>query len=289
MAADELLNTGLSISYGIATLLVISLGLAVIFGIMGVINLAHGEFVMLGAFTTVTAANAGVTLWLAMLMAPVAVAALGLVIERGLIRHLYDRRVEGTLLATFGLSLILQQAAALIFGTSPEGVGTPLGNASFGRFTVSEYDLVIMAAAGVLIAIVVWLFTRTRYGLLARATMQNREMAGALGVNTSRVNMLTFALGSALAGAAGALLAPTLGVVPSMGQALIPQAFMTVVVGGPAAVTGTTASAGLLGGIQEIVAEVSTPFLGTGALLVAAIVILRVMPEGLSGRWGRSL
>jgi urea transport system permease protein len=101
--------------------------------------------------------------------------------------------------------------------------------------------------------------------------------------------MITFALGSALAGAAGALLAPTLGVVPAMGQSLISQAFMTVVVGGPAAVTGTTASAGLLGGVQEGVAQLTSPFLGTAALLFAAIVILRVLPGGLSGRWSRSL
>jgi branched-chain amino acid transport system permease protein len=136
---------------------------------------------------------------------------------------------------------------------------------------------------------VFWVFTRTRYGVMARAATQLPAMASALGVNARRLNTLTFGFGAALAGAGGALLAPIAGVVPSMGQAYVGRAFMTVVVGGPGVLTGTASAAGLLGTVNSVVSQTTTPLLGTTALLVVSMVLLRLLPSGISGRWGRRL
>jgi branched-chain amino acid transport system permease protein len=288
MAADRLLNLALSLLTSVALLAVISIGLAVIFGMMGVINLAHGEFLMLGAFFTLSGVRAGLNVWPAMLVAALGVGLVGLVVERLLIQFLYGR-LAATMLATWGLGLILVQAVVFLYGPATQGIPTPLGSFSIGRYSVSQYSLVLIAAAVVLLGLVYWVFTRTRYGTMARAATQLPHMASAIGINAKRVNMLTFTFGAALAGAGGALLAPIAGVVPSMGQAYVGRAFMTVVVGGPGVLIGTASSAGLLGSVQSIVANLTTSFLGTAALLVVAIVLLRVLPTGISGRFRRQL
>ncbi|WP_433171525.1 branched-chain amino acid ABC transporter permease [Actinoallomurus sp. CA-150999] len=281
----DVTNIGVNVLNDVATLIIVSLGLSIVFGMMGVINMAHGEFIMIGSFTVIIAARHGLPLWAGMLVAPVIVGVLGVLTERLLIRRLYGKRIEGTLLATFGLSLVLQQGATLLAGSSPRGVATPFGSITVGRYAIDWYSLIVIAAAPALIGVVLVLFLCTRYGLLARATMQNRAMADSLGIDTARINMLTFGLGSAIAGGAGALLAPVLAVVPTMGVPLISAAFIAVVLGGPAAVTGTAASAGLLGSVRQGVSLVSTPLLGTAALLATATVILRLLPEGISGRF----
>ena len=291
MSADQLnwlLNLLLSMQLSIAVLVIVSIGLAVVFGMMGIINLAHGEFLMLGAYTTLVAVRAGLPLWLAMILAAGAVGVFGLMVERLLIRHLYGRLAD-SMLATWGLSLIMAQAMVLIFGPSTQGIATPAGSIQIGSYSVSYYSLVLVAAALLLLAIVFWVFTRTRYGVMARAATQIPEMAAAVGINSDLITAGTFAFGSALAGAAGALLAPLVGVMPTMGQAYIARAFMTVIVGGPGVLSGTATASVLLGGAENVVSYLSTPFFGQGALLVLAIVLLRVLPTGLSGRWQRQL
>jgi branched-chain amino acid transport system permease protein len=285
---DQLANIVISVLNSVALLVIISIGLAVIFGMMRVINLAHGEFLMLGAFATLQWTRWGVGIWPAMVLAALSVGLFGLVVERLLIQHLYGRLAD-TMLATWGLSLILVQAVVEIYGPATRGIPTPLGSFSIGRYSFSEYRLVMIGGALGLLALVLWVFTRTRYGIIARAVTQRPQMAAALGINIKVVNMATFALGSALAGAGGALLAPVAGVVPSMGGAYIATAFMTVVVGGPGVLTGTSAASGILGSIQYAVSYATTPFFGVGAVLIAAILILRVMPTGLSGRLSRQL
>jgi urea transport system permease protein len=221
-------------------------------------------------------------------IATLAMGAFGLAVERLLIRHLYGR-LEATMLATFGLALILEQAAVLIWGTSSTGISTPLSSFRIGRFSFSEYEVALTAIALLLLVVVYLVFTRTRFGIMARATTQNPEMASTLGINARGVNMGTFAFGAALAGAGGAALAPITSVSPSMGNGYIADAFMTVVVGGAGVVTGTTISAGLLGSVKHLVSERTSVVLGALALLVLAIAILRVMPEGISGRLRRTL
>ncbi|MEI7556010.1 hypothetical protein [Candidatus Chlorohelix sp.] len=288
MNLDQLLNQLLTALTSISLLLLISIGLAVIFGMMGIINLAHGEFLMLGAFATLAGVRVGLNIWLAMLLAPLLVGLFGLLVERLLIQFLYGRLAD-SMLATWGLSLIMVQAVVFIFGTTTQGIPTPLGNFSLGQYSVSWYSVVLILAALLLISVVFWVFKRTRYGLLARAAMQLPEMAMSLGINTRRLNALTFAFGSALAGAGGALLAPITGVVPGMGQAYIGRAFMNVIIAGPGVLTGTTAASGLLGTVEYTASYVSTPFIGQAALLIFAIVLIRFLPTGLSGRWGKQL
>jgi len=285
---DQLVNFAASLLTGVALLVVISLGLAVIFGMMGVINLAHGEFLMLGAFFTLSGVRAGLNVWLAMIVAALAVGLVGLAVERLLIQFLYGR-LAATMLAKWGLSLILVQVVVLAYGPATQGIPTPLGAVRVGRYSLSEYNLVLIAAALLLLAVVFLVFTRTRYGTMARAATQLPDMAGAVGINARRVNMLTFGFGAALAGAGGALLAPVAGVVPSMGQAYVGRAFMTVVVGGPGVLTGTATAAGLLGSVDSLVSNAFSSFLGTASLLVVAIVLLRLLPTGISGRWRRQL
>lgn len=288
MQVDQLTNLAVSLLTSVALLVIVSVGLAVIFGMMGVINLAHGEFLMLGAFFTLSGVRAGLNVWVAMVVASVAVGVVGLVVERLLIQFLYGR-LAATMLATWGLSLILVQVVVLVYGPATQGIPTPLGSTRIGRFSLSEYNLVLIAAAVLLLAVVYWVFTHTRYGTMARAATQLPQMASAIGINAKRVNMLTFAFGAALAGAGGALLAPIAGVVPSMGQAYVGRAFMTVVVGGPGVLTGTAAASGLLGTVDSLVSNVFSSFLGTASLLVVAIVLLRLLPTGISGRLRRQL
>ena len=278
----------LQVAYGIANLALIGLGLAIIFGMMRVINLAHGEFLMLGGYTVVVATNNGVNLWFAMLiLAPVVVGLIGVVVERVLIRFLYGRMVD-TLLATWGLSLFLIGLVTTIFGpTTTTTVSPPVGALKIGDFFTSGYELFLIAVTLALFALVYAVLKFTKLGLLARGTMQRADMAAALGVSTSTIYMITFGLGAALAGLAGALLAPITGVVPTIGAAYIAKAFITVISGGAAILAGTASAAALLGFINQAITFITGPTVGEVALLVAAIVLLRLLPTGITGRFFR--
>ena len=281
---DLALAVGLQVLTGVAVLVIVSLGLAVVFGMMRVINLAHGEFMMLGAFAAVLASGAGLSLWVAMLVvAPLAVGLFGLVVERLLIRRLYGRMVD-TMLATWGLSLALVGGMTMLVGNSVSGVSAPLGSVAIGGFRTSGYDLFLIGAAAAL-SLGVWAALRfTRWGLVARGTMQDAETASALGVAPDRVYAATFAVGAALSGLAGALLAPLSGVVPTMGAAYIARAFITVITGGAAILAGTLSASGLLGTVSTLGTFLSTPVLGEVAMLAVAIVLLRLLPRGITGR-----
>jgi urea transport system permease protein len=272
---------------GIATLVLITLGLGVIYGMMRVINLAHGEFMMLGAYTAVTASQAGVNIWIAMLiLPPLLVGAVGLLLERTLIRFLYGRIID-TMLATWGVSLGLIGFTATIFGNVVRAVPTPLGGFSIGRYGVGLYSLVIVGAAAVSLFAMLALLRYTKFGLILRATMQNPNMAAALGVSPPTIYMAAFALGSALAGLAGGVLAPISGVSPGMGAAYIAKAFITVLGGGPAIITGTGLASSVFGLINELVSFQTTPVIGDVALLAAAVLMIRILPQGITGRFLR--
>lgn len=280
----------LDVLNGVASLILLCTGLAVIFGMMRIINLAHGEFLMLGAYATVVSTNAGVNVWVAMLVvAPLFVGAVSLVVERCLIRFLYGRLVD-TMLATWGLSLFIVGLVTTIYGNTIQGVPTPLGGFSIGAYRSSLYTLFLVAMAVLLLAAVWAVLRYTRLGLIARATMQNPNMAAALGVSPNRVYMVTFAVGAAITGLAGGLLAPVSGVVPTMGAAYVAKAFITVVGGGSAILAGTASAAGLFGFINQMAAYLTTPVFGEVTLFVSAIILIRVLPQGISGRFfGRSL
>jgi branched-chain amino acid transport system permease protein len=284
---DYALVVALQILSGVATLVIVSLGLAVVFGMMRVINLAHGEILMLGGYTAILAASHGVNLWLSVLVLPPAIVGIiGAIVERLLIRRLYGRMID-TMLATWGLSLTLIGGVTMLFGNSVTGISAPFGSVAVGRFHVAGYDMFLVAAALVLIGIVWAVLKLTPAGLIARGTMQNAEMASALGVPPDRVYALTFAAGSALSGLAGGLIAPVSGVLPTMGTAYIAKAFITVITGGAAMLTGTLVASGLLGTVSTTFTFLFTPVFGEVALLVVAIILLRLLPRGITGRFLR--
>jgi branched-chain amino acid transport system permease protein len=239
---------------------------------------------MLGAYTVVLASKYGLSVWLGIVVAPVVVGAIGLVVERCLIRFLYGRLLD-TMLATWGLSIALIATVTLIFGPATEGVATPLGHFEIAGYAAPTYNLFVIAAAGASVALTWCLFRFTKFGLLARATMQNAEMVAALGVHPPTIYLMTFGLGSALAGLAGAIMAPLTGVVPSLGLAFIAKVFITVSAGGAAIFGGTLAAGTALGTIESIVSLLSTPIYGQVAMLGCALILLRAAPQGISVLW----
>ena len=274
---DLYIALALQIVYGIANLVLISLGLAIIFGMMRVINLAHGEFLMLGGYTVVISTNAGVNIWLAMLiLAPLVVGIIGVIVERVMIRFLYGRMVD-TLLATWGLSLVLIGLVTTIFGAqTATTISPPIGAIQIGDFTSSGYELFLIGVTIILSILAYCALKYTRIGLIARGT--------ALGVSTSRTYAITFGVGAAVSGLAGGLLAPITGVLPSIGATYIAKAFITVISGGTAILAGTLSASTLLGGVNAVLSYLTGPTIGEVGLLVVAIVLLRLMPQGITAR-----
>jgi len=282
---DLAMLAGIQILYAIASLFLISVGLAIIFGMMGVINFAHGEFLMLGGFAFILSVRAGVNFWVAMfVVAPLAVAFIGVVIERLIIRHLYGRIVE-TILATWGLSLLLIGLASSLFGYYQMGVSPPLGSVQIGSYQEGGYTFFVIGVAVAVAVGLYFLLRHTPFGLIARGTMQSADMASALGVNVKRVYSVTFGIGAALSGLAGAIFAPLTGVLPISGLTYIAKAFITVILGGALPLTGAALSSALLGTVSQATTLVSTSVLGEVMLLVTAIVLLRVLPSGITGRF----
>ncbi|RQT15000.1 branched-chain amino acid ABC transporter permease [Burkholderia contaminans] len=284
---DTILIWVFTVVNAIAILALISSGLAVIFGMMRVINFAHGEFLMLGGYATILACRLGLNIWVAIfVVAPLTVGLIGCLVERLIIRRMYGNLV-GTMLATWGLSLFLIGGITAIFGNTINGVSAPLGTIRVGSsgYTLGAYQVAIVAIAFALVAGGYVVLMRTRVGLVARATMLNPELASVLGFNQSRIYAVTFTLGAALSGFAGALLAPISGVTPHMGAAYVAKAFVTVICGGGSVVAGLMSAATVLGPVEALVSVVATPIVGQAALLLVAIVLLRIYPKGISGLW----
>jgi branched-subunit amino acid ABC-type transport system permease component len=278
---------GIEFVYTIASLTLISLGLAVIFGMMRIINLAHGEFLVLGSYAAILAVRYGVNIWIACLVvAPLVVGAIGLVVERLVMRFLYGRIVE-TMLATWGLSLFIVGALTTAFGDTTEGISAPLGPVTIGAYQTSGYSLFVIAFTAVVLGAVYLLLRFTRFGLFARGTMQDPDMASALGVRVPKVYALTFALGSALAGLAGGILAPVTGVFPTIGGSYIGRAFVTVISGGSSILAGTLSASTLLGTVGQIGTFATNQVFGEVALSLTAIVLIRFLPQGITSRFFR--
>ncbi|MDE4131594.1 branched-chain amino acid ABC transporter permease [Phaeobacter sp. QD34_3] len=271
--------------YAVASLILVSAGLAVVFGMMKVINLAHGEFMMMGGYATITAVNLGVNIFLAMLViAPIVVGLIGLAVERLVIRHLYGRLVD-TMLATWGLSLFFIGLATMIFGNTTTGISTPIPGFAIGNYQINGYNFFIIVVAVLLLVGMLLILKTTRAGLIARGAMQRADMAAALGYSPDRIYMATFFFGSALSGMAGAVLAPLVGLVPTSGGAYIAKAFITVIAGGPSLIAGLFSSAGFFGVVNQFFTFAVSPVIGEVALLVAAVVLLRLLPQGITGKF----
>ena len=271
--------------YAIASLILIGAGLAVVFGMMKVINLAHGEFMMMGGYATITAVGLGVNVFVAMLIvAPLIVGLIGLIVERLVIRHLYGRLVD-TMLATWGLSLFFIGLTTMIFGNTTTGISTPIPGFAVGNYQINGYNFFIIVVAVLLLIGILLVLKTTRAGLIARGAMQRSDMAATLGYSPDRIYMATFFAGSALSGLAGAVLAPLVGLVPTSGGAYIAKAFITVIAGGPSLVAGLLSSAGVFGVVSQIFTFAISPVIGEVALLIAAVILLRLLPQGITGRF----
>lgn len=288
MELDQILFTGLTALSTVSILLIATIGLAVIFGLMGVINLAHGEFIMLGAYITLFSVRAGVPFVVALLLATVALAIFGAVIEKLIISRLYGRLLD-TLLATWGIGLVMYQAAILIFGSYTSGIGLPVGTVSVGRYTMSSYFVMLIVLAFVLAWVVYLVFAKTRYGVMSRAAIQDPMMANSVGISTSRLNTLTFAFGAGLAGLAGGLLVPAFPATPDMGVAFVSKAFLAVVTAGPMIITGTVGALIGVGGVSSVGGILFTSVMGDIVFFVITILVLRFFPNGITGGWSGKL
>lgn len=275
------LFAGLSMA---SILLMIALGLAIIYGAMGVINLAHGEFVMLGAYTTwALQTYAGIGILLALPIVFIVVAAVGWIIEKVVVQNLYHRPLD-TILATWGIGIILQQAVRLGIGAESRFVKGPellSGNTQIGPLIMSNYRIfLIFFSAAVLYG--TWLLmTRTEFGMKLRAIIQNRSISECYGIEAKRIYSLTFAYGAGLAGIAGALITPLFSTIPTMGTGLVVDAFLVVIVGGLGSLIGAASAAVLIGEATALFSIVINDTLGRIAVLAGIIVLIRFRPRGL--------
>lgn len=280
-APEPLLTQFLNGATLVSVLILISMGLAIIFGVMGVINLAHGEFFILGAYTVIGADALGLNPWVGIALAPLAVGAFGGLVERGLIRYLYARPVE-TLLATWGLSIVIRQLIRLVFGVSYRASPHPLlGDLTVFGFSYPAYRVVLMTASVAVILVAFYVFYRTDYGLKIRAITQDVEMAAALAINTSRMYFYTFAFGSALAGLAGALMTPEITVSPEAGLSFLARAFFVVILGGIGHLAGVVGGALVVGELETFLSYLISAITAQALVLLIAIVIIRFRPHGL--------
>ena len=281
-------------------LLLVALGLAITYGLMGVINMAHGELMMIGAYATYVVQGLfqkylpGAFDWYLLASVPVAFmtsALMGVLLERAVIRFLYGRPLE-TLLATWGISLILMQLVRTLFGAQNVGVENPSwmsgGVQVMGNLSLPYNRLVIIGFAIAVLAGVAWLISKTRLGLFVRGVTQNRPIASCMGVNTARVDTYAFALGSGIAGLAGCALSQVGNVGPDLGQGYIVDSFMVVVLGGVGQLAGTVYAALGLGILNKFLEGWTGAVLAKIAVLVFIIIFIQKRPQGIFAMKGRS-
>ena len=290
------LSSGLSNSLSLGSILILTaLGLAITFGVMRVINMAHGEMMMLGAYTAVAITDPlyhiGLNLYVAIPASFLVVALVGYLLEVSLIRFLYDRPLD-TLLATWGVGMILQQVVLLRFGANLQPMHLPeelQGGWAVGGLTIPVYRVFIVGVTLLcLLAVYLWFF-KTSFGLKIRAVVQNRPMAAALGINTRWVDSLTFAFASGLAGVAGCILAYLYTVKYNMGNDYIVEAFMVVILGGVGQLLGTVGGGALIGTADSLVEKVlGNASLAKVVVLLAVIVFIQFRPSGLFATKERS-
>jgi len=274
----------------VAILVIAALGLAIIFGVAGVINMAHGEMIMVGAYTAAVVGKLGGNTFLAIPIAFIVVGLLGLAIERGVIQWIYDRPLE-TLLATWGVGIILQVVIKLIFGPELYYVGAPKilegGFRVVGRLPFPWYRLFLIVMAILLLALVFYVIFKTDLGLKVRAVRRNRAISGCLGIDTARIDMTIFAFGSGLAGVAGAVLAPIKSVSTAMGFPYAVDSYMVLVLGGVGSLWGVLTGGALIGEAETILSFIFNNVIGRLLVFLFIVIIIRVVPRGIFGYYER--
>ncbi len=283
---DAIITQFLSGFSVVAILMIVALGLAIIFGVAGVINMAHGEFIMVGAYTAAVVGQLGGNTFIAIPVAFFVVGLIGLIVERGIIQWIYERPLE-TLLATWGVGIILQVLMKLIFGPQLYYVGAPKvldgGFRVIGLLPFPWYRLFLIFLAIVLMVITYLLLFKTDLGLKVRAVRRNRSITGCLGIDTAKVDMLIFAFGSGLAGVAGAALAPIKSVSTTMGFSYAVDSFMVLVLGGVGSLWGVVAGSALIGEAETILSFIYNNVIGKLLVFIFIVLAIRVFPKGLFG------
>lgn len=290
--------------YGVSlgsVLLLAALGLAITFGLMGIINMAHGELLMIGAYTTYVCQRVFITyfpgavdayLIAALPAAFIVTATVGIALERTVIRWLYGRPLE-TLLATWGISLMLMQLVRTLFGAQNVEVANPSwmsGGVTVLGSLVLSYNRIFIIIFAMLVVFAVWLIlNKTRLGLFVRAVTQNRRMAGCIGVSTGRIDMMTFGLGSGIAGLGGVALSQLGNVGPDLGQGYIVDSFMVVVLGGVGQLLGTVIAAFGLGEVNKFLEPFAGAVMAKILILAFIIIFIQRRPQGLFAQKGRSV
>jgi branched-chain amino acid transport system permease protein len=279
------LMTGIALG---AVYALLAVGLSLIFGMLTVVNFAHGAFFMVGAFLGVYFMNLTGNFWFSLLLVPIAVGAIGLLCERFLVRPLYGRGIDYPLLLTFGLSYVMIEAMRFVFGIEGVPSSTPpelrgAVNLGFGHFPL--YRLFLIAATAVIV-LGLWLFIeKTRFGLIIRAGSRDPEIVKVLGIDISKVWLLVFGIGTAIAGLSGLLAAPTRAVNPEMGIPILAESFVVTVVGGMGSLPGAVI-AGLLVGVVFAMTSLFAPAYAEMSIFVLMAVVLLIRPQGFFGKAG---
>jgi branched-chain amino acid transport system permease protein/urea transport system permease protein len=267
-----------------AVLALVAIGLAVIFGLMKVINLAHGEMFILGSYTVVAFYGWTGNVWVGVVAAPFVVGAIGWLIERLVIKRLYTRPLD-TLVATFGLSIVIRELLKVFFGGGSRNLPIPItGRLTIGGTSYPGYRIFLIVLAVVVMVLVLWTFQKTEFGLKVQAVIQRRDMAQAMGINAEGLDQIVFALGAALAGFAGAAMTPLITVNPESGLFFLARSFLVVIVGGVGSLIGTVLGSVIIGSGEAILSFFTQPVVAQIILFVLAIVIIRVRPTGLFAR-----
>lgn len=265
----------------------LSVGLTLIFGLMRFVNFAHGAFYLIAAYLAFAITLWTGNFWVAMVLAPAAIAVLSIIIERLLLRHTYSMPHEAQILITFGVALLIQEIVIMVFGPLAHNVPTPAGLTGvvfLGPYVYPAYRLFVVLVTA-LVALLLWLIVdKTKLGAILRAGSENTEMVGLLGINVARVFMMTFALGGALAALAGVLVSPIRGVEPFMSAEALGIAFVVIVVGGLGTLSGALVGGLLIGIVQSVM---STIWPGGAHLMIyaAMALVILIRPAGLLGRF----
>ncbi len=279
------LFTGLALG---AIYVLLAIGLSLIFGMLTVVNFAHGAFYMVGAYVGLFLVSMGGNFWLCLVAVPLVVGSCGMVVERFLVRPLYGRGIDYPLLLTFGLSYIMVELVRIAFGTSGYPFDTPdllQGAVDIGVGYFPLYRLFVIGATAVVL-LALWLFLeRTSFGLIIRAGARDPQIVRVLGVDVSRVWLIVFGIGTAIAGFAGLLAAPLQGVIPEMGSTILAEAFVVTVVGGMGSIGGAVL-AGLLVGIVVSMTSLFAPEMAKVSIFALMAIVLLIRPQGFFGRAG---
>jgi urea transport system permease protein len=274
----------------VAILIIAALGLAIIFGVAGVINMAHGELIMVGAYVAAVVGQLGGNTFLAIPVAFIVVGLIGLLIERSVIQWIYDRPLE-TLLATWGVGIVLQVIVKLIFGSELYYVGAPTvldgGFRVIGLLPFPYYRMFLIVLAALMMAGTFYLIFRTDFGLKVRAVRRNRAIAGCLGIDTAKIDMMIFTFGAGLAGIAGAVLAPIKSVSPPMGFPYSVDSYMVLVLGGVGSLWGVVAGSAIIGWAETVLSFLYNNVIGKLLVFLFIVIIIRVVPRGIFGYYER--